>query len=94
MLARGKSPVVQAARNALKATSVAHSMEVNMIEAQWELNLWADCPSCTKNVDLLDYTDFWDCRDLDACENGTNRSNDVDVICPLCGHEFKVKCVY
>jgi endogenous inhibitor of DNA gyrase (YacG/DUF329 family) len=62
--------------------------------AIWSISLDTVCPGCQKEVNLLDYADFWDCRNLDPCENGTKRSSSVEVICPECGHEFSVFCVY
>ena len=62
--------------------------------ATWTVELNCECPECKQYVDLLDYTDFWDGRRLEIAEHGTDRSNDVDVICPECGHEFTVDCYY
>lgn len=62
--------------------------------AQWSLSLNTDCPSCDEWVDLLDYSDFWDGRKLAICENGTDLSRDVEVVCPECGHEFNVDLEY
>ncbi|UZW62719.1 hypothetical protein [Lysobacter enzymogenes] len=62
--------------------------------AIWSFSLDADCPGCGEYVDLLSYADFWDGRALDACEHHTDRSRDVEVICPECGHEFKVDLEY
>lgn len=62
--------------------------------AAWAVELNADCPACLKCVDLLSYADFWDGRALDIGEHGTQRSMNVDVVCPNCGAEFEVDCVY
>jgi Zn finger protein HypA/HybF involved in hydrogenase expression len=64
------------------------------VTAIWTVELNCTCPNCDKSVDLLDYPDFWDCRHLDIAENGTERSKNVDVICPECDHEFTVDCEY
>jgi len=67
----------------------------NKIFATWNLNLYCDCPNCKEHVDLLDYPDFWDGRShLKACENNSIHSENVDVICPKCGHEFIVDLEY
>ena len=59
-------------------------------KATWVVELNCDCPKCGEYVNLLDYADFWDCRDLEVAESG----KDVEVSCPICGHEFKVDCEY
>jgi len=41
------------------------------IMAAWTVELNYDCPGCGEHVDLLDATDFWDGRQLDAPEHGT-----------------------
>jgi len=59
------------------------------------LRLDCECPSCKEDVDLLRYPDFWSGRgDMIACENGTERSRNLEVVCPECGHEFVVDCQY
>ena len=64
------------------------------ITAEWSLSLYCDCPKCKMLVDLLDYCDFWDGRNLAPCETMTDRSQGVAVICPECDHEFKVDLVF
>ncbi len=64
------------------------------IIATWVVRLDCKCPSCNKQVDLLDDVDFWDGRKLKLCEHGTNRSEGVDVTCPQCGHDFEVDLEY
>ena len=64
------------------------------VAAQWDIHLHADCPHCKEWVDLLDYADFWDGRDLEIAEHGTERSRAVEVVCPECGHDFEVDCEY
>jgi Zn finger protein HypA/HybF involved in hydrogenase expression len=68
----------------------------NMAEATaiWTVELNCTCPKCGNDVDLLDYPDFWDCRKLEIAENGTERSRDVDVICPECDGDFTVDCEF
>jgi endogenous inhibitor of DNA gyrase (YacG/DUF329 family) len=63
------------------------------ILATWSLSLDCECPKCGKDVDLLRTDDFWD-SGLQACETCTDRSNDLEVSCPECGHEFVVECEY
>lgn len=62
--------------------------------ATWYITLDTECPACKENVNLLDANDFWDGRRFDAVEHGTDRTRDVDVICPNCGHEFNVDFEY
>jgi endogenous inhibitor of DNA gyrase (YacG/DUF329 family) len=52
----------------------------------------ADCPKCGEPVDLLEAPDFWDGRQLDIPEHGTENSDNLEVTCPECGHDFKVCC--
>jgi uncharacterized Zn finger protein (UPF0148 family) len=59
--------------------------------ASWRVELNCHCPACEEYVDLLDYEDFWDGRDLEIAEWHTPRSKNVEVICPECGHEFTVE---
>ena len=63
-------------------------------KATWELELNCQCPKCEEHVNLLDEVNFWDYRSLDICEYGTDRSRNVDVVCPLCGHDFVVDLEY
>jgi len=60
------------------------------VEAHWNIELNCDCPKCENYVDLLDCADFWDGRRLEVAEHDTERSKDVEVTCPVCGHEFLV----
>lgn len=64
------------------------------VTATWRVSLNCTCPACSEFVDLLDYPDFWDGRNLNVAENGTLRSRDVEVVCPKCDHEFEVDCEY
>ena len=64
------------------------------IEATWNLSLNCDCPHCKEWVNLLDYADFWDGARFVACEYSTDRTKDVNVICPECGEEFTVDFTY
>lgn len=60
------------------------------VRARWSVYLDSDCPSCGQDVNLLDHPEFWDGRQLDLCENGTERSKNVKVCCPRCSEEFTV----
>jgi DNA-directed RNA polymerase subunit RPC12/RpoP len=62
------------------------------VSAQWLVSLLSECPKCKQDVDLLDYAEFWDGRDIDIPEHGTERSDNLEVVCPECGHEFAVSC--
>lgn len=64
------------------------------IEATWPISLDCDCPNCKEFVDLLTCRDFWDGRRIDPCEHGTERTKNVEVFCPRCGHEFTVDFTY
>jgi DNA-directed RNA polymerase subunit RPC12/RpoP len=63
-------------------------------ESQEEQRRYADaeCPQCREYLNLLDAPDFWDGRTLDIPEHGTENSDNLDVECPRCGHEFRVCC--
>lgn len=63
-------------------------------KATWIIELNTECPNCKEWADLLDYGDFWDGRKLDIAEHGTERSTDVEVICPECNHVFTVDLEY
>jgi len=72
-----------------------HSVSATRTIAVWSMSLDCECPSCKEDVDLLRYPDFWSGRgDMIACENGTERSRNLEVVCPECGHEFVVDCQY
>lgn len=64
------------------------------VTATWTVELHCNCPKCGEWVDLLEAPDFWDGRQLDVPEHGTERSKGVEVICPKCDHEFIVDCEY
>jgi phage FluMu protein Com len=60
--------------------------------ARWSVSLDCDCPKCGKHVNLLDAPDFWDGRTLNIPEHGTENSDNLEVRCPECDHEFNVCC--
>ena len=60
--------------------------------AFWSVELNCECPKCGEYVNLLDAPDFWEDRTLDIPEHGTENSNNLEVQCPVCDHEFKVCC--
>ena len=62
--------------------------------ARWIVELNCYCPNCDDYVDLTESDDFWDDRQLDPCENNTDRSRGVEVMCPECDYEFVVDCEY
>lgn len=64
------------------------------IKATWTVELYCDCPKCKEFVDLLEFEDFWDGRSLDVGESDTERSMDMNVVCPKCMHEFIVDLYY
>ena len=67
-------------------------MKQAKVKAGWNVELNCDCPKCEQYVNLLDEPDFWDCRQLDIAEHDTERSDNMEVFCPVCGHEFEVCC--
>lgn len=69
-------------------------MKKAKVKAGWNVELNCDCPKCEQYVNLLDEPDFWDCRQLDITEHDTERSDNIEVFCPVCGHEFEVCCEY
>jgi len=62
--------------------------------ATWSISLDVDCPKCEEYFDILNTPDFWDRRELDIGEHGTERSKGIEVQCLKCGHEFKVDLEY
>ena len=64
------------------------------IKAGWRIELNTTCPSCGEYVNLMDNPDFWDGRQLEIPEIETDYSNNLEVLCPECGHEFTVCCVW
>jgi len=62
--------------------------------ATWTIELNSQCPGCGDYVNLLDYDDFWDGRQLAVAENSTENSRNLQVNCPNCNHEFIVDCDY
>ncbi len=75
-------------------TDASKTTAPSKITALWWISLFCDCPSCEVSVDLLEDADFWDGRNLDIGEHGTERSRGVEVVCPDCDHEFKVDLEY
>lgn len=73
-------------------------MTAHAIEANWAVSLDCVCPWCQKDVDLLAYPDFWDGRGgpnpFLIGEHGTERADHLEVVCPECGLEFEVTCVW
>lgn len=64
------------------------------VQANWCLELITECPECFDIFNVLDQDDFWDGRSLELGETNTLNSKNIEVICPRCGHEFKVDTVY
>ena len=63
------------------------------ITAQWHVELNCYCPDCGEYVDLMEYPDFWDGhRSLDIPEHNTEYSDNLEVNCPECNHNFEVCC--
>jgi uncharacterized Zn-finger protein len=64
-------------------------MSDNII-ATWTIHLFCDCPQCKDSVDLLDHPEFWLDNTIDVGEHYTDKTRGMEVMCPDCGHEFKV----
>ena len=68
---------------------------MSSVKATWDIELNCECPSCEKYVDLCDHCEFWHNHPaVEVCEHGTALTEDMEVVCPHCGHEFKVDCEY
>lgn len=63
-------------------------------KACWRVELNCECPKCKQDIDLLDYVDFWDGLSLEIGESGTERSENMPVVCPGCYEEFCVDLEY
>lgn len=74
-------------------TQPEESMKSN-VEATWSVSLNCCCPGCQEDVDLINHPDFWIDRQLEIAECRTERSQDMTVVCPECGHKFTVDCQY
>jgi hypothetical protein len=63
--------------------------------ATWVVELNCYCPNCDEYVDLTSADDFWyNHKGLAIAETGTERSNNLDVVCFECNHRFAVECQY
>ena len=60
----------------------------------WSISLDAECPHCNLDVNLLDYVDFWDGVSFTPIEHGTNRTTEIEVMCPECGEMFETTLAY
>jgi hypothetical protein len=69
-------------------------MTKEKITATWHLRLMTTCPWCRRRVDLLDAPDFWESPACEPCEHHTDRTTNMEVVCPECGHEFQVTTEY
>lgn len=58
------------------------------IKAVWYAQLLCVCPHCQEDTNLMESPDFWvnQPEELEISQ----RIEDLDVVCPECGHEFKV----
>jgi Zn finger protein HypA/HybF involved in hydrogenase expression len=71
------------------------TMKKAEVSATWDISLNCYCPKCGEFVDLLREDNFWEHHEwLQPIENGTERANNLKVICPECSNEFKVCCEY
>jgi hypothetical protein len=78
----------------VKATSDLSDLlgaDEKTVTAYWDASLDCECPGCKKDVDLLEYADFWDGRnDLEIAQ----QAEGIEVVCPKCGREFTVNTVW
>jgi len=63
-------------------------------EASWTISIDAECPECEDSFDITQADDFWTEFNPEIGEHGTDRTENVEVICSHCEHEFKVDFVY
>ena len=64
------------------------------IKATWIVQLNCECPGCKKQVNLLDYADFFEWCEVVIAEHDTDNSQNMLVVCPECYHEFQVDLDY
>jgi Zn finger protein HypA/HybF involved in hydrogenase expression len=68
--------------------------EAERVFASWTIELWCECPHCEAYVDLLDADDFWEDHRFDLAEHNTDRTKNVEVLCPKCSKQFEVCLEY
>ena len=61
--------------------------------ATWRVSLDCTCPKCGWAIDVMDDESFRENR-IEACEHDTPRTDNMEVSCSACGHEFEVCCEY
>lgn len=71
-------------REALKVTT----------KARWYYSIDATCPFCDHYFDITQTPDFWDGRHFDLCEQGTPRTQGIEVKCPKCKRDMEVDLEY
>ena len=64
------------------------------VDAVWHISLDCDCPKCKKMVDLLEDYEFFDGNNIAIGEHETPATTGMEVVCPKCGHEFTVTCLF
>lgn len=62
------------------------------VEAAWSISLDVECPHCKADFDLTDGDDFWACAQ--PGEHGTDRTTDLETVCPKCDGQFLCTFVY
>ena len=60
--------------------------------AEWKLVLGVVCPECKYWFNAIDAVDFWHESGIGVLEVETKRSNNLEVVCPDCDHEFMACC--
>lgn len=64
------------------------------VKATWSISLDCTCPSCEHDFDILSGFCMPDGMNLYAGEHGTERTENMKISCPACGHEFLVDCYF
>lgn len=64
------------------------------LKAVWWVELNTECPGCGETVDLTENHDWLREASFQIAEHGTDKTRDVEVSCPKCGHEFAVDLEY
>lgn len=64
------------------------------IKAIWSISLDCTCPSCGHDFDILQGFSLPYGHNLYAGEHGTERTENIEIVCPECECVFKVDCAF
>lgn len=67
---------------------------MDAVDAFWVVELNCYCPGCHQYVDMLEHYNFIGDTGIEVAEHETDRTTDMEVSCPSCGHEFKITCCF